>query len=44
VEVVGSGDDIEAGLLRLDRVLDEELGLIGLVAAQPCELHPSEPT
>src|SRR5690606_25178067 len=38
VEVIGPQDRVEAGSFRRNGLVDEDLGLIGLMAAQPGEL------
>ena len=39
VEVVAAEHDVEPGLLGRHCLLDQVFGLVGLVAAQPGELH-----
>ena len=39
MEVVGAEDDVEADLFGEDCLVDQDLGLVRLVAAQPRELH-----
>jgi hypothetical protein len=39
--MVSPGDDVESGLLGLNGLLQQILGLVRLVTAQPGELHPT---